>query len=187
MYYLWNNSINSGNPRIQVSLCQTRFSLQVTRNAGSLNKLPHIQYKGILIFGGERWQRRGRWRFPANLWQFIAVNSGRPRLESRNKFLGSVGARRSRSASPIDPTLLFKLRRLRGQICHPGRRPCLDFRRLRVFPYTSHRIRWTTWCAYSLQWTDIPCVTCLDCSPRVCLLLEFSRWPVSHFPGYFVS
>lgn len=33
------------------------------------------------------------------------MNSGRPRLERRNKFLQSVGARRSGSASPIDPTL----------------------------------------------------------------------------------
>ena len=164
-----------------------RFSLQVARNAASLNNFPRIQRKVILIFEGERWQRRGRWRFPANLWQSIAVNSGRPRLESRNKFLGSVGARRSRSVSPIDPTLLLKLRQLRGQICHPGRRQCLDFRRLRVFPYSRRRIRWTTWRAYSLQWTDVSCVTCLDCSPRVCLLLECSRWPVSHFLGYFVS
>lgn len=42
--------------------------------------------------------------------------SGRPRLGPQNKFLRSVGARRPRSSSPIDPTLLQKFKRLRGQI-----------------------------------------------------------------------
>lgn len=60
------------------------------------------------------------------------MNSGRPRLERRNKFLQSVGARRSGSASPIDPTLPRNSDDSAGRFVPPRTRPAVaDFRRLR--------------------------------------------------------
>lgn len=61
------------------------------------------------------------------------MNSGRPRLERRNKFLRSVGARRSGSASPIDPTLPRNSDDSAGRFVPPRTRPAVAkiFRRLR--------------------------------------------------------
>lgn len=58
--------------------------------------------------------------------------SGRPRLGLRNKFLRSVGARRPRSSSPIDPTLLRNSSDYAGRFQYVYAGACLDFHRLRA-------------------------------------------------------
>lgn len=66
--------------------------------------------------------------------------SGRPRLGLQNKFLRSVGARRPRSSSPIDPTLLRNSSHYAGRFQYVYAGACLDFCRLRSgLPQVNHR------------------------------------------------
>lgn len=109
------------------------------------------------------------------------MNSGRPRLERRNKFLRSVGARRSGSASPIDPTLPRNSDDSAGRFVPPRTRPAVAkiFRRLRSGEppgASSEREK-------EREREREGCVTRPPLfAPRI-----FSRWLVSHSPGYFAS